>query len=106
LYSPTDATVDLSGWEIRATHGTSASVRVAPGTVILGHGFCVVGSATQWLDNTHEVVELRDATGNLVDVSPQCGLSDSGHDAYAWGRTPDGAPDWVFLPSSSGKSNG
>jgi diadenosine tetraphosphatase ApaH/serine/threonine PP2A family protein phosphatase len=81
-------------------------VRIAQGTAIPGNSFCVIGSATQWLDNTHEIVELRDATGELVDVSPQCGLSDSGHDAYAWGRTPDGAPDWVFLPSSRGKSNG
>jgi hypothetical protein len=106
LYNPTDVAVDLSCWEIRATHGKSASVRIAPGTLISGHGFCVIGNAVQWLDNASEVVELRDASGRLVDVTPLGGVSDSADDTRAWGRMPDGAPDWVFLPSSRGKSNG
>jgi beta-lactamase superfamily II metal-dependent hydrolase len=106
LYNPTDSVVDLSSWEIRATHGASASVRIAPGTLISGHGFCVVGNAVQWLDNASEVVELRDASGRLVDVTPLGGVSDSANDARAWGRMPDGAPDWVFLPSSRGARNG
>lgn len=106
LYNSTDSVVDLSGWEIRATHGTSASVRIAPGTLIPGHGFCVAGNAVQWLDNASEVVELRDASGRLVDVTPLGGVSDSANDTRAWGRMPDGAPDWVFLPSSRGARNG
>ena len=106
LYNSTDTVVDLSGWELRATHGKPATVRIAAGTLIPSHGFCVVGDSTQWLDNANEVIELRDATGKLVDMTPFGGVSDSANDTRAWGRMPDGAPDWIFLPSSRGARNG
>jgi hypothetical protein len=69
LYNPLISATDVSGWIMRSTAGTTATVVINEGTTILPTGYLIVGrdSQQQWLDNTGEGIELRNELGILID---------------------------------------
>ena len=59
-----------------------------------------------WFTDSSEIVELRDADGNLIDITPN--LVDLDNDFSSWQRIYDGydSVDWKFVTSNAGGSNG
>ena len=109
LYNPTSEAVDISGWTLSTTSGTTVTVPIPEGTVIGAISFYVINRGSQWLDNTGEAIILRDDAGNEVDRSPI--LSDGDNDVRSWARYPNGQDqdsdtDWRFQTSTIGESNG
>jgi competence protein ComEC len=101
LYNPSISAIDVSGWIMRSTAGTTATVAINEGTTILPTGYLIVGrdSQQQWLDNTGEGIELRNELGILIDsVGP---FSDQDNDESTWQRSQDGQDNWVFSKSNT-----
>lgn len=96
LFNPNLVPVDLSGWTVRATHGTPAHVELPEGTVLAsGERLLVAFAAGQALDNVDEVVVLEDASGAEVDRTMP--LSDEADDGRTNQRVPDGSwGAWAF----------
>lgn len=108
LFNPTDVTVDLTGWTLRATHGNQATIGIPTGTLLEPKAFGVFSGTGQVLDNEDEVVVLIDAIGREVDRTPA--LSDTENmeskgTLRCNARVPDGDV-WEFQTCSAGKSNG
>lgn len=95
LYNPSGRPIDLSGWTISSTAGVSTStLSIEEGATILARGHLLIESSSQWLDNSKEVVVLRDPNGNIVDQAGP--FSDDNNDASSWQRYPDGSGDWFY----------
>ena len=94
LYNPTDAEVDISGWQIDdvADRGSS-SYTIPEGTVLGSKRFLTLyGSVTGVkLNNKGDEVRLLDAAGNLVDSASY--TSSSPDESRA--RFPDGEDFWT-----------
>jgi beta-lactamase superfamily II metal-dependent hydrolase len=103
LYNPSDGPVDLGGWTLSSTAGTGAIINISDGAVIPGHGYVLVDSSTQWLDNEQEIIVLRDHTGVTVDYAGY--FSDRHNDGNTWQRSPDGSDKWIFALSTLGNAN-
>ena len=104
LYNPSNSgVIDVSGWIVKSTAGTAATIVIDDATTILPKGYLVVGRDSQWLDNTGEVIELWNNFGMLVDsVGP---FSDEVNSGASWQRSPDGQDSWVFLNNTLGGAN-
>lgn len=104
LFNPSSNAIDVSGWTISSKAGTSVSITIAAGTVIPARGYLLVGSDSQWLDNEGEIIELRDASGALVDSAGP--FTDRDNNNATWQRSPDGADNnWVFHSGTLGGAN-
>jgi len=103
LYNAGTEAVDIGDWQIVTRHGRTASVTVPYGTVIQPGQFLVFYRSKQWIDNKDEVVELRNASGGLVDST--CVLNDSSDCGTTWARVPDGSNNWVRQGGTKGYSN-
>ena len=109
LYNPTDSDVDIGGWEIASTTVLKQTFSIPIGTVIEAGQFLTYSYKTVWFTDTHEIVELRDENGIVIDATPL--LSDIKNDFTSWQRIYDGydldsADDWKFEISNAGSSNG
>src|SRR5215213_4058998 len=105
LYNPSNSIIDVSGWTISSTAGVAATVVINEGTTISPNGYLIVGrDSQQWLDNTGEVIEVKNNSGILIDsVGP---FSDGSNDDKTWQRSPDGEEDnWVFSTNTLGGNN-
>jgi competence protein ComEC len=113
LYNPSSSAINVSGWTVSSTAGKTTAaaypvVVINEGTTItttiLPKDYLIVGrDSQQWLDNTGEVIELRNASGILIDsVGP---FSDEDNDNATWQRSPDGQDNWVFSSNTLGGSN-
>jgi competence protein ComEC len=103
LYNCGGTTVDLSGWSIAATHGGQVAKTLPNGTSIGPHQYLVVYHTKQWLDNSNEVVELRNRIGTLIDrMGPS---NDSANNEQTWARGTDGDGAWVRQSATKGYSN-
>jgi hypothetical protein len=109
LYNPASEAVDISGWTLSTTSGSTVTVTIPEGTVIEANSFYVVNRSSQWLDNDDETIILWDAGSNEVDKTPA--LSDDDNDDRSWARYPNGQDtdsdtDWRFQTSTIGEPNG
>ena len=106
LYNPTNSNVDLSGWEIASTTVLKKTLTLPDGTTILPGKFLTFTHDKIWFTDSSEIVELRDADGNLIDITPN--LVDLDNDFLSWQRIYDGydSADWKFVTSNAGGSNG
>lgn len=104
IYNPNLVPVDVSGWTVRATRGTPASL-VLGDVVVAAQGRVVVTfSEGQAIDNVDEVVVLEDASGVEQDRTPA--LSDGADDGRTNQRTPDGGwATWAFLDGTRDAPN-
>jgi hypothetical protein len=109
LFNPTVNSVDISGWTVSTTAGTTVTLTISSETIIQPNGYYLVTYASQWLDNSGESVIFKNFSGNEVDRTPS--LSDGSDDGRSWQRYPNGQDtdliaDWVFFLSTKGVSNG
>lgn len=111
LFNPTSQPVDVSGWQLNATHGEPVIVMIPAGTIIPPQGYYIVQPEPlrQWLDDEGEVIVLLDAAGNVIDRT--LNATDPSDNEYSWQRFPNGQDsdtdgDWSFRPATKGLSNG
>jgi hypothetical protein len=103
LYNPSSSAIDVSGWTVSSTAGSTASVVISEGTTLPPQSYVIVGRNSQWLDNGGEVIELRNNSGTLTDsVGP---FSDEENSDATWQRSPNGEDNWVFSSNTLGASN-
>ena len=105
LYNRSMTTVDISGWGLSDDVGTPARFVFPPNTTIGPGGFLSVDATTLGFGLSNAGIEqivLTDGSGQIgydyVDYGAQL-------DDITWGRVPDGAPYWQFLPPSRELSN-
>lgn len=99
LANPNVVDLDLSGWIVRATHGTSASRTLPTGTLLPAGGRLVVDFPDgQAIDNVDEVLVLEDAAGAVLATTPA--LVDEADDART--NAPDEGGAWVLGPATPG----
>ncbi len=103
LYNPSDVPVDLSGWSVGSTAGRTATEVIDNGAAIPAHGYLIIGRSSQWLDNSDEAVELRGASGALIDSAGP--FSDEDNDDSTWQRSPDGGERWIFATGTMEDAN-
>ena len=104
LYNPTDSDVDLSGWEIASTTVLKKTFTISDGTIISPGDFLIFNYEKIWFTDSSELVELRNADGEIIDTTPF--IVDLENDFFSWQRSYDGFSDWEFSLGSAGSSNG
>ncbi len=109
IYNPTNSNVDLSGWKIASTTVLKKTMTIPSGTIIKPGQFLTYSYQSLWFTDSNESVELRDASGTVVDKTPI--QSDIFNDFKSWQRIYDGydldsSADWKFATSTAGSSNG
>lgn len=109
LYNPTEDEVNVGGWEIASTTVLRKTMTIPVGTIIPAGGFLAYSYQSVWFTDVSEVVELRDASGVVIDKTPS--ISDLGNDFNSWQRIYDGldtdtSSDWEFNFSHPGSTNG
>jgi len=109
LYNPTASSVDIGGWTLSTTHGTTLTVTIPSGMTIEANGYYIYERGQQWLDNTDESIILKNSSGVEIDRTPI--ESDGYDDDYCWARFPNGydtdsSSDWRFQSPTKGASNG
>ena len=89
LHNPSSSAIDVNGWTISSAAGKTATIVINEQRTIPANGYMVVGrDSQQWLDNTGEVLELRNDSGILIDyVGP---FSDDANNNATWQRSPGG----------------
>lgn len=114
IYNPNNETVDIGGYYITDNLSNPEKHHIPegdPATRILPKGFLLL-----WADNSPEqgVVHLNFAlskSGESIGLyKPDLNLSDSiifgpQSDDIAFGRLPDGSPNWVEMTPTPGESN-
>ena len=103
LYNDGPAEVDVSGWAIISRDDRSRKEFVPEGTVIPADGFYQLSFSEKWISNFGAVVIL--VNDNDLEVDRTISLYDSQKDTCAWGRYPDGGPEWQFMESTPGEAN-
>ena len=61
LHNPSNESVDIGNWTFESTHGTTASVWIAEGTILYPGAYCTYTPPYGWLDNSEEAIILRNA---------------------------------------------
>ncbi|HEX9677182.1 PKD domain-containing protein [Nitrososphaera sp.] len=104
LYNPTINAINIGGWILSSTAGSIATLLVGAGTVIPAGEYLLIARASQWLDNSGEVIILANSNGIQVDlVGP---FYDNENDSHSWQRYPNGSYEWAFRSSTPEASNG
>ena len=109
LYNPTDSPVDLSGWEIASTTILKKTLTLSEGTIIQPGKFLTFQNTKVWFTDVSERVELRDASGTVIDETPV--ITDVKNDFTSWQRVydaldTDSSNDWKYVISTAGLTNG
>ncbi len=106
LYNPQDLDADLSDYILDdITSGGTIPYTIAPGTVILAHGYLVFyqGATGVGLNNAGDTVNLLKPDGTTVLDSYSYSTS---ADDISYGRETDGAPNWItFGTPTPGEAN-
>jgi hypothetical protein len=109
LFNPTNQAVNVSGWMLIPTRNRIHNVTLEAGSIIPPLGYLMVPPPpSQWLDNEWEIIVLRDAASNIVDMTRNA-TDTQIDDDRSWQRFPNGQDtdvDWVFLTATRGFSNG
>jgi hypothetical protein len=110
LFNPTNQAVNASGWMLIPTRNRLHNVTLEAGSIIPALGYLMVPPpSSQWLDNEWEIIVLRDAASNIVDMT--LNATDTQNDDRSWQRFPNGQDtdadvDWVYLTATRSFSNG
>lgn len=109
LYNPTASSIDIGGWILSTTQGTTVTITIPSSMTIEANGYYVYERGQQWLDNTDESIILKNSSGVEIDRTPI--KSDEDNDNYCWARFPNGYDtdsnsDWSFQSATKGASNG
>ena len=67
IFNPTNEEVDISGWQIASTTILKKTFTIADGTIIKPGQFRTYSYQSVWFTDLGERVELRDASGNVID---------------------------------------
>lgn len=110
LYNPLSHSVDLDGWSVETTHGSTCSM--ALGGAIAPGGYAVFFFPETAIDNGQsgepfndgDSLVLVDTSGQVVDTTPT--LSDTANDGRTHQRNWDGGPKWYLRPGTMADSNG
>jgi hypothetical protein len=107
LFNVSDQDVDIGGWTVSTTHGETVTVTIPAKTILKGKSYYVV-EHSDWLDNEGELLILRNANRQEMDLTLQA--SDTANDARSWSRCPNGKDtnsdaDWRFINSTKGQAN-
>jgi endonuclease YncB( thermonuclease family) len=98
LYNDGRDDADVSNWTLTTAGGSV--VLLEAGTIVPAGGFFVVTAGGYWLQNSDELVILRDERGVEVDRTPA--LDDQDDDLNSWSRYPDGGDEWIRIEASPG----
>ena len=98
LYNPTNSSIDISGWTLSSTHGTTVTVKI-DNVIILPNGYWTYIHDSQWLDSDDESIILKDENEEEIDRTAV--KSDNDNDNRFWKRNPDGfdtdsESDWIY----------
>ena len=109
IYNPTENDVNVGGWEIASTTVLRKTMTIPHGTIIPADGFLAYSYQSVWFTDVSEVVQLRDASGVVIDQTPS--ISDLDNDFKSWQRIFDGldtdtSSDWELDFSHPGSTNG
>ena len=109
IFNPTNEEVDISGWQIASTTILKKTFTIADGTIIKPGQFRTYSYQSVWFTDLAERVELRDASGNVIDETPT--ITDLLNDFTTWQRLYDGfgtnlLDDWKFVTTTAGLTNG
>jgi len=109
IFNPTNEEVDISGWQIASTTILKKTLTIADGTIINPGQFRTYSYQAVWFTDLGERVELRDASGNVIDETPT--ITDLNNDFTTWQRLYDGfgtnsLDDWKFVTTTAGLTNG
>jgi len=109
LYNPTASSVNISGWTLSTTHGTTVTLTIPSNTTLATNGYYICERGEQWLDNTDESIILKNSDSVEIDRTPT--KSDNDDDNSCWARFPNGydtnsSSDWRFQLATKGASNG
>ncbi len=109
IFNPTNEQVDIGGWQIASTTILKKTLTIADGTIIKPGQFLTYSYQSVWFTDLGERVELRDASGNVIDETPT--ITDLFSDFTSWQRLYDGfgtnsLDDWKFITSTAGLTNG
>lgn len=105
LYNSESEDLDLTGWTLDVVRGTSVKLSLPVDQVIPAGGYLIISIGIEFLNDAGEIVELRDAQGNLVDTTPVTGLPDGLNDDRCWARAQDGANAWAFQACTQAAKN-
>lgn len=103
LYNDGPGEIDVGGWAIISRDDRSRKEFVPDGTIIPADGFYQLSFSEKWINNFGAVIILLSDTDKEIDHT--ISLSDSQADSCAWGRYPDGGPEWQFMDSTPGEAN-
>jgi cardiolipin hydrolase len=108
LYNPSGHAVDIGGWMLSTTHGSTVTLTISEGTVIDSGQYLTFSYQGQWIDNEEERVLLVNSSSDEVDATPY--QYDAYNDNRSWQRYPDGydsdsMSDWVYKTSTKGQGN-
>jgi len=108
LFNPLTGSVNLSGWNLTATHGTPRTISLTANVSIAADGYLIINRTGQWLENEYEVVVLTNPLG--VEIDRARNMTDTSDDARAWARVPNGRDfdqdsDWSLQQSTKCFSN-
>ena len=111
LFNPISQAINVSGWQLVTMHGQPVTVTIPAGSVIPAQGYLLIQPGRQWLDDTWEIVVLKDTGGNEIDRT--LNATDPHNDErpgqleQSWQRFPNGQ-DWALQPriATKGYSNG
>ncbi|KAG2479018.1 MAG: hypothetical protein NPMRTH1_140006 [Nitrosopumilales archaeon] len=109
IFNPTNEEVDIGGWQIASTTILKKTLTIADGTIINPGQFRIYSYQAVWFTDLGERVELRDASGNVIDETPT--ITDLNNDFTTWQRLYDGfgtnsLDDWKFVTTTAGLTNG
>jgi len=108
LYNPSGYAVDIGGWMLSTTHGSTITLTIPEDTVIDSGQYLTFSYQGQWIDNEEERVLLVNSSSDEVDATPY--QYDAYNDNRSWQRYPDGydsdsMSDWVYKTSTKGQGN-
>ena len=109
LHNPSNNAIDVNGWTLGSTAGETDTIIINVETTIPPNGYVLIGTDSgQWLDNTGELIELRNDSGILIDYAGP--FSDGANDDGTWQRSADdgeeeGGRNWVFSTNTLGRAN-
>jgi hypothetical protein len=107
IYNPTNTQLNIGNWKVVSFAGT---IRTIPAdTYVPANGYYVYMFTGIFLVHNNEMITLKDASNNVVDVTAK--KSSTTASASTWQRYPNGVDtnsdsDWQFRPGTKWKSNG
>jgi len=111
LLNPTDAPIDLQGWQISYSYRSEAYLVLSETSLVIqpGKRYVFVYPGLRLRNAEPHVFRLLDPAGNVVEETAP--FMDEADDDSTWQRFPDGGdplfPDfWLFQENSRDKTNG